>query len=84
MQLTGNINVSFHWNVVDSNGESVSVLTNDQKEQLLEATHERIKDAFEEGWREGELNASIESDDETEDRLEASGWFYLVQDLETN
>lgn len=84
MQLTGNINISFHWNVVDSNGESVSVLTNDQKEQLLEATHERIKDAFEEGWREGELNASIESDDETEDRLEASGWFYLVQDLETN
>lgn len=84
MQLTGNINVSFHWNVVDSNGESVSVLTNDQKEQLLEATHERIKDAFEEGWREGELSASIENENETEERLEASGWFWLVQDLETN
>lgn len=79
MQLTGNINISFHWNVVDSKGEEVSTITEDQKEQLLEATHERIEEAFKEGWRQCELSTSIDNEDE--EPLEASGWLWLVQDF---
>lgn len=80
MQLNGNINISFYWNVINDKGEEVFTITEEQKEQLLEATHERIEEAFKEGWRECQLETSIEI--ENNEPFIASGWLWLTKDIE--